>query len=67
MLGIHHIVSTWDSKTRIYTCVCGFQSKENIKTHSLSDVNCIDCLKLTVKRQSNEIEEMKKLARQIAR
>jgi ribosomal protein L37AE/L43A len=62
---IQHIVKEWRSDTKIYTCVCGYQSKENIKTHSLDEVTCLDCLRLTVKRQSNQIAEMKKLGNKI--
>ena len=62
---IQHIVKEWRSDTQIYTCVCGYQSKENIKPHSLDEVTCLDCLRLTVKQQSDEIREMKKLGNKI--
>jgi len=61
-----HIVKEWRSDTLIYTCVCGYQSKENIKTRSLLEVTCLDCLRLTVKKQSDDIIELRKLGKKIA-
>lgn len=66
MSTIKHMVKEWRSDTKLYTCVCGYQSLDNIKTHSLSEVTCLDCLRLTVKRQSDEIIELKKLGEKIA-
>jgi hypothetical protein len=63
---VKHIVKEWRSDTKIYTCVCGHQSTENIKPHSLKEVTCLDCLRLTVKRQSDEIETLKTMGRRIA-
>lgn len=65
MPTIKHIVKEWRSDTQIYTCTCGYQSKENIKT-LLPEVTCLDCLRLTVKRQSEDIISLKKLGKKIA-
>lgn len=64
---VKHIVKEWRSDTKEYTCVCGYKSKENIKTHALEEVTCLDCLRKTVKRQSDDIDAMKTLGRKIAR
>ncbi len=66
MNDVKHIVKTWASDTQLYTTVCGYQSKENIKTQSILEVTCLNCLRLTVLKQSNEIAELHKLGNRIA-
>lgn len=63
---IQHIVKEWRSDTKVYTCVCGYQSTENIKPHSLDEVTCLDCLRITVRRQGEEIIALKAMGRRIA-
>ena len=64
---IKHIVKEWSSSTKVYTCVCGFKSKENIKPHSLTEVTCLDCLRITVKNQSTIIQALTDLGDKIAK
>ena len=65
-MTIKHIVKEWSSLTQEYTCTCGYKSKVNIKTPSIEDVTCLDCLRITVKRQSNEIITLKTMGNRIA-
>ncbi len=63
---IKHIVKEWRSDTKEYTCVCGYKSLVNIKTHSLDEVTCLDCLRISVRQQGDEIEALKTMGRRIA-
>lgn len=60
-----HIVKEWSSATKEYTCVCGYKSLINIKSHSLDEVTCLKCLRISLKRQLDEIEVIKRMARKI--
>jgi hypothetical protein len=63
---IKHIVREWNSATLLYTCACGYQSKENIKPHSLDEVTCLDCLRISVRRLGAEKRELMAMGSRIA-
>ena len=63
---IKHIVKEWRSDTREYTTVCGYKTTVNIKTPSLDEVTCLDCLRLSVRRLSAEKQELITMGRRIA-
>jgi hypothetical protein len=61
-----HIVKEWDSATKEYTCACGYKSTENIKPHSLDEVTCLDCFRITVRRLTAEKTALITMGRRIA-
>jgi hypothetical protein len=65
-MNVKHIIKQWRNDTKTYIAACGYTSTENIKPHSLEEVTCLECFRITVKRQASEIVAMKKLASRIA-